>query len=144
MAGRNSLLTAERVQIIVEALEGGNYDIVAYSRAGISESTFYSWLEQGANPELTTTGKVKAKSKAFVEFLEAVTRARVEGEAYHVKNWKDKGQADWKASMEFLARRYPERWARQERLDVTSNKETVEGVTFLIKTGDEDAGTTDD
>jgi hypothetical protein len=48
----------------------------------------------------------------FVEFLEAVTRARGQGKAKLVKSILDSG--DWRAHLEILARVYPDEYAKTE------------------------------
>jgi transposase len=40
-------LTLERQEIIVVALEAGNYDEVAAQAAGVSKASFYNWLNRG-------------------------------------------------------------------------------------------------
>jgi len=141
MAGRKPLLTDQAKETIKKALEDGNYDIVAYTRAGISKSTFYSWLKKGEDAQLKKDGTPYARDAQYVEFLDMVTRARVEGEAHHVENWKEKGKDDWRASAEFLARKYPERWGRQDRVDITTQQEKVTGITWILKSGKEEDAT---
>ena len=66
---RNTKLTPESTEKICESIRAGCYDYVACEAAGISQSTFYLWLQQaeeeGADPFI-------------LEFSESVRRARAE------------------------------------------------------------------
>jgi hypothetical protein len=59
--GRPSKLTPEIQDRICASLRAGNYACVAARLAGIAESTFYDWLEQGK----------RARSGRFSEFSES-------------------------------------------------------------------------
>jgi transposase-like protein len=59
--GRRTKLTPEIQDRIYASLRAGNYACVAARLAGIAESTFYDWLEQGK----------RARSGRFSEFSES-------------------------------------------------------------------------
>lgn len=99
-----SKLTPETQSRICELIEDGNYARVAAEAAGISESTFYSWLEQGK----------EARSGKYREFLESVTRAEAASEQKLLAIWRSAAPQDWRAARDLLARRFPERWASRE------------------------------
>ncbi len=101
--GRRSKLTPKLQEVIVRLIEIGNYDATAAQAAGISTSTFYRWLEQGE----------KASSGRYREFWEAVICARASAEVFAVSVVRTAAESgDWRAAMEWLARKAPERWAR--------------------------------
>lgn len=112
---RESKLTPEVQRRIVTSLRAGNYAVVAAKAAGISEPTFYRWMEHGEDkgeenlPEHGT----------FREFRESVTRAIAEAEEVLVKRWQKHSITDWRAARDLLARRHPEKWKSTERREVT-------------------------
>jgi len=136
--GRKTLLNSARQKIIVDSLKDGHYDNVAYVRAGISDRCYYKWIERGTTPRLKKDGKPYAEDLPFVQFVQAITRARVEGEAWHVENWRNHAKNDGRLSVEYLARKYPDKWAKTERIDVTSNKKEVKGFVYLTRGEDGD------
>ena len=107
--GRPSKLSPEIQERICSALRDGNYESAAAAAGGVGSSTFHRWLERGC----------AAKSGPYREFWVAVTRARDAAELSLVSMWVAAMPSDWRAIAEFLARRYPERWGRRERAEVT-------------------------
>ena len=107
--GRPSKLSPEIQERICSALRGGNYESAAAASAGVGSSTVRQWLQWGRD----------AKSARYVAFLTAVTRAREDAELRLVELWQEAMPNDWRAIAEFLARRYPERWGKRERAEVT-------------------------
>jgi transposase-like protein len=95
--GRRTKLTPEIQDRIYASLRAGNYACVAARLAGIAESTFYDWLEQGK----------RAKSGRFSE---SVMRAELEAEVAVLKNWRAQMPTDWRACQSFLERRFGDRW----------------------------------
>ncbi len=83
---------------------------VACNLSGVAYSTYRNWMvaaaEEGADPEL-------------VEFLERITRAETRAEARLADQWLSKTADDWRACRDYLARRWPERWASRDRMGVT-------------------------
>ena len=104
---RPSKLTAEVSERICRAIRAGNYPATAARAAGIAESTFYRWMEEGRS----------AESGKYRDFHEAVKRAEAEGEARAVVLISKAMAKDWRAAMALLERRHPERWRRRERLE---------------------------
>jgi transposase len=101
---RPSKLTDERTEKICRAVKAGNYPGIAARSAGISEATFYRWMEEGR----------AADSGPHHDFYEAVKRAEAEGEALAVA-WISKAMpVEWRAAMAVLERRFGERWGRRE------------------------------
>lgn len=108
-AGRPSKLTEDVKRRLLDAIRAGNYYETACQFAGISYQTFRNWMERGE----------QAKTGQYFEFFEAVTRAEAEAEARMVALWQAQIPQDWRAARDFLARRYPERWAGRERIEHT-------------------------
>lgn len=105
---RPSKLTPELTEKIVLAIKAGNYAKVAASMAGISEATYYSWLEQAKAPDA---------DPEFLEFLESIERAEAEAEAtavIRIRQAADNGT--WQAAGWLLERKHGERWGRNDKL----------------------------
>jgi hypothetical protein len=65
--GRKTKLNPEVTSKIVESIRGGAFDHVAAESAGISPSTYYSWMTKGASGE-----------DVYMEFSEEVRIARAQ------------------------------------------------------------------
>jgi transposase-like protein len=127
--GRRSKLTPELQEKIVRVIRAGNYAYIAAEYAGIGQSTFYRWLEQG---EAQTTGPYR-------DFREAVKAAEREAEIRAVATVQQHMGKSWQAAMTYLERKFPQRWGR--RLDVTTDGNPITRVEFVIvdpETGEEE------
>lgn len=132
--GRPSKLTTERQAEIVKMVKAGVPNATAAQVAGVTESTFYLWMEKGQDPE--------NHDPIYTEFSEAVLRARAEAEAAMVANIRLHARnGDWKADAWLLERSRPERWGRVNRHELTGagggairvETETIE--TLLLDAG---------
>lgn len=106
---------------IIEGLREGLSREGAANRAGISKGTFYKLLERA---------KYARKGTEAREFYDAVIRAEAEVEAKMVERWTAKTDQDWKAAMNYLARRFPSRWSgnrTEEAKDTGTTKRVVFG-----------------
>jgi transposase-like protein len=100
-------LTEATQRIICAAIAEGNYFAVACRLAGIAPETGYAWLRRGEYRH-----KSRGCTPAFAAFAEAVRQAEAACESAKVREAYQKSSA-----MEFLARRFPDRWGRKERLE---------------------------
>lgn len=100
---RPSKLTPKLTETICAFIRTGNFAKVAAEAAGISEATFYRWLSD--------------EGDQFREFQESVARASAEAEVAAVEVLQAAFQDDWRAALEFLKRRFPERWQDRSRHD---------------------------
>ena len=97
---REPELTTTIGRSIVSAIADGNFPGTAARLAGISLSTLNEWLirgERGLQP--------------YKDFAEAFRQAEAECEAGAVRTLKGAGDDDWRATAQFLGRRFPERWS---------------------------------
>jgi hypothetical protein len=106
--------------------DSGNYANAAAVFAGISESTYYAWLERGRS--VLESSPVPAAERPYLEFLQAVTRASAEAEVEAVALIRKAARdGDYLAALRFLERRYPERWGNRRRVEHTvPGREPVE------------------
>jgi len=110
VAHRRSKLTDEMQTKIAALLRSGNYIETACGVAGIGVSTFYGWLERGeADQEAGTPS-------AFLEFSEAVHRARAEGEAMLLQQIRQAAPKDWRAAAWILERTMPAKYGRRAEI----------------------------
>lgn len=108
---RPTKLTKKVEAAIVQSVRNGNYSEVAARAAGISPTTMRNWRARGEEGG--------AKNAPYVRFLAALTRAEAEAEERAVKALGDAFSEDWRAAVEYLKRKNPERWSATERLEHT-------------------------
>lgn len=72
--GRKSKINPERIDTIIASIERGEPNSVAAALAGISESTFYNWLDRG-EADADTTGDIDPDDYLKRD-LEAIARHR--------------------------------------------------------------------
>ena len=112
---------------IIQALEAGNYRKTAAALAGVSESTFYSWIDKAKQRK---TGK-------YVEFLESVKKAEEKAKAYHLQQIRKASEnGSWQASAWYLERKHPNEWGRKQQVDMKAEvkSEVKTRISFSNKT----------
>ena len=117
-----SKLTPERQGRIVEALTNGNYMETAARYAGITPQCLYNWINRGGEERqrITDGAKPKPAEAPYVDFVEAVEKARSQAEMRNVALiQKAAMDGTWQASAWFLERSYPKRWGRSDRVEHT-------------------------
>lgn len=126
-AGRKPLLTLKLKNAIGKNIKLGMPLKFAAEAAGISETTFYRWMQEG---EKATKGQYrefweyikKCQSVAVKSHLELITNAAKEG--------------SWQASAWILERRHPKEFGRTEKLNIKSKNEN-ENTNVNIETTEE-------
>lgn len=97
-------LTPELAQEAIRLVKGGasNQDVISW--LGVSETSFYGWLKDPKNEaqEKLAEGMKKAETERKLWHLQRIHKAAEEG--------------DWKASAWYLERRYPNEYARTQRI----------------------------
>jgi hypothetical protein len=80
--GRHDKLTPERAQVILEALQKHNYISTACELAGISEQTFYNWLDRAEDylNRLIRGERVEEEGGKYLVFFDSVKQARAGSE----------------------------------------------------------------
>src|SRR5438874_678819 len=70
----------------------------------------------------------------YAEFCRRIQQANAEGELYAVAAWRHHIEVgrEWKASRDWLARRWPERWASRHYIKIQVDKE-IEGMLRELK-----------
>ena len=102
---RQTILTPAIQDAMVNAIAAGSYAYVAADFVGISRSTHYAWLERGELGEAP-----------FSEYLDAIRKAEAASEVRNVAIiQKAADEGDWRASITYLERKFPDRWGKRER-----------------------------
>jgi transposase-like protein len=92
------------VDAIVDALASGLTIVAACGIVGISQQTYYNWLDK------------------YPEFREAVDGARPVFESEMQRVIKEQAPKDWRAAAWLLERRYPESYSLKREVDVSIKK----------------------
>jgi len=109
--GRKTELKEEIIENIMKHIRKGIPIKTAVGMAGISESTFFSWMKRGNDEQyrISKGEKPNPKETLFLEFLESATRAREEAKGAHIGVIANAGaQGDWRASAWWLSRQFRE------------------------------------
>jgi hypothetical protein len=82
VGGRPDKLTPEVAALIIEALQKHNYVSTACELAGISETTFYNWLDRAEKYQtrLIAGDDIEEEGGRFIRFLDGIKRARAGSE----------------------------------------------------------------
>lgn len=105
---RPTKLTPQLQDKIVQAVKAGNYAQIAAQYAGIGTTTFFRWMQQGAEEE----------KGIYREFREAIKVAEAEAEVRAVAIIQRQMPESWQAAMTYLERKHPDRWKRRDELDI--------------------------
>jgi len=128
---RQTLLTPEVQQKIIDALFLGNFFEIACEVAGVSARTGYEWRQRGEG-----RAKHRPCNEVYAQFAHAVSEAEHKAEQQQAARFYMAGKDDWRAAAEFLARRYPERWSEARRHKVEAQGE----VRMILGWDDDDSG----
>jgi transposase len=107
--GRPTKLTRDLERSYLDALRRTRYLETAADLAGIHRVTLKRWLKRG-----------RREPGPYREFCIAVKKVLAESEANNVGEIES--AEEWQASAWLLERRFPERWGRKERHEITGEK----------------------
>jgi hypothetical protein len=81
--GQPTKFTPDRVAVIIEELKKHNYASTACDKAGVSETTFYNWLNkaEGYLTKLITGDSIGDEGERYIEFFDSIKRTRAESES---------------------------------------------------------------
>jgi transposase len=143
-AGQKGKISPKMIEKLTKVIAAGNYVNVACQFCGISEATYYVWINRGLAEaerlEKLAQHGVDAipdeREGIYLEFLEAVKRAETEGEVAAVAHVRTAMSTSWQAAMTYLERKHPDRWGRKDR-NVNINVESTEKVDLSRLSDDE-------
>jgi len=120
--GRKTKLQDDIQKRLLSAIEKGLSIIDSCEYAGISEKTYYNWL----NKDIETI-KDAGEQKKFIQFLQNIKKAQSECQMYCLDFiMKDKS---WQSKAWLLERRFPDRWAKKD-MTLNENNEKVINFTY--------------
>ena len=123
--GPKSKITPELVELIIEHLKEGNYDVVAAQAAGITRQTFYRWIRKGKTE----------KEGIFFDFYQAVEEAKAAGETELLHTIRKASTRSWTAAAWILERSRPQRWSLHKAKEKAA-KAWEKEILSLLKDGD--------
>jgi hypothetical protein len=128
----NSALTTVLQRKICDYVKQGNRVSASAAVVGISPQTIRNWLDWGT--QLDKDGNF-LYDKKYYDFVVAVLQAEAESEVQAVKEVRDAGFVEWRAAMEFLARRFPDHW-RPESKKIVEEADKVSSLDMEKLLGD--------
>lgn len=81
--GRPSIISQDKIELIVSALHAGAFVETAVQYAGIHKDTYYEWKKKGereAYNAYTEDRKVVTELQVYVDFADAINKAEAEAE----------------------------------------------------------------
>jgi hypothetical protein len=100
---------------IVELVAAGNYFAVACRAAGISQETGNEWMARGEGRH-HDRGDPDGR---HARFARSVREAEAEAERYAVEALRNGFDKDFRAAVEYLKRKHPDRWREQTTVEQT-------------------------
>lgn len=94
------------MSLIVDTLAAGNYVSTACRIAGVSYDAMTRWVKWG----------MEGKDLLYYDFWLACQKAESSAEINRLAQVSDHAKDDWRAGMEILSRRWPERWGKKDTL----------------------------
>jgi len=107
-------LTPELQKNLIKYIQAGSYVVVACKAVGISEVTFYDWIKRG-----------EAGEELYLKFLKSIKKAIAKTEIKNIAIVQVAAGKNWQAAMTWLERKYPQRWARRDKLEVKTKKTVI-------------------
>ncbi len=126
----NSKFTPEVTDLIIAAVRAGNYFTTSAALAGIHEGTLYRWLREGEEDE----------DSKYRQFALDMATAEAEAEISVVSVIRAAASDDYRAGLELLSRRFPERWSTRNRTELTGTHGAPIEVVVSYEDEAEDAG----
>lgn len=144
--GRPTLLTDVVADQICEHLENGNYFAVACRAVGISPDTGLTWRNRGVpgtreydelgpwdreqRAAIAEGAEILEEAGRFSQFSQRVARAEAAAEVKAVEAVHTAMTTDWRAAVEFLKRKHPDRWREETRIDASVSSTTEHQVSI--------------
>lgn len=118
MGRRTKLLNKDVKDTILKYIRNGNYIKTACMASGISEATYYSWVQKAEHPN-------DNGNSVYAEFLKDLKKVEAENIAHNVENIQgasDNDHRNWMASAWLMERKYPAEFGKRLELGVGPSK----------------------
>ncbi len=124
--GRSTDCTPIVQKAICDGILAGLHLEVAAPACGVPADTAQEWRRRGEG-----RAKNRPANATYATFALAVRQAEAQCERGLVTYWRAQVPDNWQAARDMLARRFPDRWANREKVDVGgTGKEIVFRVTY--------------
>lgn len=120
--GRPTKLNDETQNAILKAIRKGAYVETAAAHAGIEKNTLYDWMKRGRRErQRINNGETpNPKETPFAKFSTAIEKEFGEAELRDLDVITKAGQdGQWQASAWRLERKFPDRWGKRSRVELT-------------------------
>jgi len=124
---KSSKFTSENTELIIAAVRAGNYFTTSAALAGIHVQTLYRWLREGEEDE----------DSKYRQFSLDMAMAEAEAEISIVSVIRAEASEDYRAGLELLSRRFPDRWSTHNRTELTGTHGAP--IEVVVSYEDEDA-----
>ena len=136
---RNSKLTAAFLRKVYTAIAMGLYHEQAARFGGVHPDTFSDWLTQGRRDrekieDYEERGGSYAEETPFSVLLQQVEAAELDSEYFALASVQSKIATDGRLALEYLARKFPERWGRKDRNQPAPASNFIENLSLLFQT----------
>ena len=121
-------LTPELQEKFCNAIENGDSILGACGYVGISEKTYYNWMDRAA--------EAKTKTK-FVKFKECVDKAKAKALHNFEQVITHASTDHWQAAAWMLERRHPNLYGKREKIEADVNHKGLSGLADAIATSKE-------
>lgn len=123
--GAPLLLTPQLIEDVKRILPTVLYMETVGDYLGVERTTWRKWVKRGAveRRRLAKEGaKPKASEVLYLEFFHTIKKSLAEGEIFDAGTIKKAAAEQWQASAWRLERRFPNRWGKKERLEMSTKK----------------------
>jgi transposase-like protein len=121
--GRPDKLTPKMKEDLLKMIVTGNYIETAAAFVGIAQQTLREWIRRGereAHRLISDPDAMPIKSEEkYLDITQAIKQAQAESEVRDVVLIGRAAQDQWQAAAWRLERRYPDRWGKKERHELT-------------------------
>lgn len=102
-------LNEKVIQEAKKYIEAGNYAVVVCKYLGISEVTWYNWMNKGEKDFSD------GKNNIYVKFFKSIKRAEAVAEMRSVTIIQSSMRENWQAAAWYLERKFKDRWSKSEK-----------------------------
>lgn len=125
-------LELEKRNIILECLRKGNTKKDSCLAASVDITTFCDWIVKAKDY------REQGVENDYTQFSQQVDQAMAEARRYVQECWQKHIPNDWRAGMAYLERTDPENWVVKQKVDVTSNGQSIGPMIVPLKENEED------
>ena len=116
-------LTPELQEAFCQAIENGDSILGACGYVGITERTYYNWMDRAEN--------AKGRTK-FVKFKECVDKAKAKALHNFEQVITNASMEHWQAAAWMLERRHPNLYGKKEKIEADVNHKGLSGLADAI------------